>query len=200
MSDRYVDEAYEKMGAVERLLKGLPGIRGYVDKELRREADRRLRTMLASQLAEQRSSLVNIQQQMLKRGGLKNLDRVDGAVRNLQTLIDRVQTANQGYSGIFDAARIGEEQLAALHRFDVALAERTEELGDGLNELAAAVRAGDAVDQALSRVTTTIDELNTLFQRRDRALVDPDLLMDTGYAPQVDERLLNVETDETSGE
>jgi hypothetical protein len=188
------------MGAVERLLKGLPGIRGYVDKELRREADRRLRTMLASQLAEQRSSLVNIQQQMLKRGGLKNLDRVDGAVRNLQTLIDRVQTANQGYSGIFDAARIGEEQLAALHRFDVALAERTEELGDGLNELAAAVRAGDAVDQALSRVTTTIDELNTLFQRRDRALVDPDLLMDTGYAPQVDERLLNVETDETSGE
>lgn len=200
MSDRYVDEAYEKMGAVERLLKGLPGIRGYVDKELRREADRRLRTMLASQLSEQRSSLVNIQQEMLKRGGLKNLDRVDGAVRNLQTLIDRVQTANQGYSGIFDAARIGEEQLAALHRFDVALAERTEELADGLNELAAAVRAGDAMDQALSRVTTTIDELNTLFQRRDRALVDPDLLMDTGYAPQVDERLLNVETDETSGE
>lgn len=200
MSDRYVDDAYEKMGAIERLLKGLPGIRGYVDKELRRDADKRLRTMLASQLEEQRAELVNVQQQMLKSGGLKGLDTVDGAVRNLQTLIDRVKSANQGYTGLFDAARVGEEQLSALHRFDVALATQVEDLGDGLNELAAAVRGGDAVDPALARVITTVDELNTLFQRRDQALVDPNLLMDAGYVPEVDERLLNIEQDETNGE
>lgn len=200
MSDQHVDEAFENMGAIERLLKGLPGIRGYVSKELRRDADRRVRTMLASELEEQRAALVNVQERMLAGGGLKGLDRVDNAVRNLQTLIDRVKTANQGYSGIFDANRVGDEQLAALHRFDVALAARTEELADGVNQLAAAARADDAVGEALERVTDTIDELNAVFMRRDDALLDPSLLDDPSYAPEVDEQLFNMDADGTEAD
>lgn len=199
MSDQHVDEAYENMGAIERLLKGLPGIEGYVSKELRRDADRRVRTMLASELEEQREDLVTIQERMLAGGGLKGLDRVDGAVRNLQTLIDRVKTANQGYSGIFDANRVGDDQLAALHRFDVALAARTEELADGINQLAAAARAEDALDEALARVTETIDELNSVFMRRDDALQDPSLLDDAAYAPEVDPQIFNEESGDETG-
>ncbi len=40
MSDQFVDFAKSQMGAVERLLKGLPGIGGYIDKELRRQDDK----------------------------------------------------------------------------------------------------------------------------------------------------------------
>lgn len=194
MSDQHVEDAYDKMGAIERLLKGLPGIEGYVTKELRRDADRRVRAMLAAELEEQREDLVNIQERMLASGGLKGLDRVDGTVRNLQTLIDRVKTANQGYSGIFDANRVGDEQLAMLHRFDVTLASRTEELADGINELAAAARADDAMDEALERVIETVDDLNSVFMRRDAALLDPSLLDDAEYAPEVDEGIFSEES------
>jgi len=193
MTDEYVEKAQEKMGAVERLVKGLPGIRSYVDKELRRAADRRLRTIIASQLVEQKDVLVDIQERMLQSGGLRGLDRVERLVQNLQTLIDRVKTASQGYAGLFDAVRIQEAQLAALHRFDVALAERVTILANALQELAAAVRAEKATVEPLARAAAQIDALNTLIQRRDQAVIDPDLLLDTGYAPDVNEQLMAIE-------
>src|SRR3954471_19695957 len=124
MSDQYVEAAKANMGALERLLKGLPGIRGYVDKELRRDADKRLRDLIALQLEEQKQALLALQNKLLKGGGLAWLDDVDGAVQKLQTLIDRIKTASYGYAGLFDAVKIREQELDALNKFDVALAGR----------------------------------------------------------------------------
>ena len=66
MSDEFVNAAKDNMGAVESLLKGLPGISGYVDKELRRDADKRLRDMIAGQLEEQKQAVLSIQKKLLK--------------------------------------------------------------------------------------------------------------------------------------
>jgi hypothetical protein len=60
MSDQFVDAAKERMGAIERLLKGLPGIRGYVDKEMRRDADKRLRELIAQELEVQKQALLEV--------------------------------------------------------------------------------------------------------------------------------------------
>ena len=83
MSDQFVEEAKARMGAIERLLKGLPGIRGYVDKELRRDADNRLREMIAGQLEEQKQSLLHVQRMLLEGKGLLWMDNVDQAVQKL---------------------------------------------------------------------------------------------------------------------
>src|SRR5215213_11405727 len=124
MSDQFVDFAKSQMGAIERLLKGLPGISGYVDKELRRDADKRVREGLVQTLEHSKSELMDIQNRLLSSGGLLYMDDVDQAVVKLQTLIDRIKTASYGYAGLFDAVRIREEQLDALHHFDQALAGR----------------------------------------------------------------------------
>ena len=125
MSDQFVDAAKERMGAIERLLKGLPGIRGYVDKELRRDADKRLRDLIAQELEVQKQALLEVQRTLLEGKGLLWLDNVDQAVQKLQILIDRIKTASYGYAGLFDPVRVREEALDALHRFDQTLAERT---------------------------------------------------------------------------
>ncbi|RME51019.1 MAG: hypothetical protein D6790_20485, partial [Caldilineae bacterium] len=115
MSERFVDKAKEQMGAIERLLKGLPIIRGYVDKDLRREADRRLRQTIAAGLEAEKQRLYDLQKIFLRSGGLRYMDDLDGAVQKLQTLIDRIKTASYGYAGLLDAVKIREEQLNALH-------------------------------------------------------------------------------------
>ena len=79
MSDRYVDQAQEQMDAVERLIKGLPGVSGYVDKELRRDGDKRVRMMIAGELEGQKQRLMDIQKRLLSSGGLRWLDDIDGA-------------------------------------------------------------------------------------------------------------------------
>lgn len=183
MSDRFVQGAQEGMGAIERLIKGLPGIRGYVEKEVRRDADKRLRDLIARELGEQRHALYTMQQQLLRGGGLRYMAVIDGMIQKLQILIDRVKTASYGYAGLFDPVNIQEEQLDALYRFDLALANRTAELEATVGKLRTAFDQNENVDAALNELDNLLIELNTLFGKRNDAIVNPDLLLDKDYAP-----------------
>jgi molybdopterin converting factor small subunit len=186
MSDRYVEEAKQNMNALERLLKGLPGISGYVDRELRRDADKRLRNAIADQLEEQKRALLDIQKKLLGGGGLSLLGDVDSAVTRLQLLIDRIRTASYGYAGLFDAVRIREEQLKALHSFDVALAGRVVAVEERVKALAAAVSDKANFQSASEQLADLLGELNNMFGKRQEAIIAPDLLTHAGYAPEVD--------------
>lgn len=185
MSDRFLQGAKDGMGAIERLVKGLPGIRGYVDKEMRRDADRRLRELIARELEAQKQALFNTQQQLLRNGGLRYMATIDSAIQKLQILIDRVKTAADGYAGLFDPVKIREEQLDALYRFDVALANRTAELETAVENLRAAIVQSEGVDGAIDSLTELLDDLNRLFGRRNDAVVNPELLLQQTYAPDI---------------
>ena len=69
MTNSFVDKAEASMGAIERLLKGLPLVREYNDKELRRAADHRLRQLLVSELEQEKQRLYDVQKQLLRAGG-----------------------------------------------------------------------------------------------------------------------------------
>lgn len=185
MTERFSEFAKGQMGAIEELIKGLPGVKGYVDKELRRDADKRVRMMIAAELEQDKQQLFDLQKKLLKRGGLQWLDDVDGAIQKLQILIDRVKTASYGYAGFFDAVRIRENQLDALHRFDVGMAQQVAGIKGAIETLAAAEQ-GDDLAAALDGLTNALAELNRLFDKRHEAIVAPDLLLDTSYAPDLD--------------
>lgn len=116
MSDQFVEKAKDNMGTIERLLKGLPIIRGYVDKELRREADYRLRQTIAAGAGKRKTACTISRKELLKGGGLLYMDDLDNAVTRLQKLADRVKTASYGFAGLLDAVKIQEDQLNALRR------------------------------------------------------------------------------------
>ena len=172
MTESFVDRAEENMGAIERLLKGLPLVREYNDKELRREADHRLRQALVTELEQEKQRLFDVQKILLRAGGLGYMDDADGAIQRLQTLIDRIKTAGYGYAGLFAAVKIEEEQLDALHRFDMALAERAQEISERIRRLEAASTSRDAVAPAIQAVNDTVTELQRLFDKRSRAIED----------------------------
>jgi len=173
MTDSFVDRAEESMGALERVFKGLPLVREYNDKELRREADHRLRQLLASELEQEKQRLYDLQKQLLRGGGLVWMDDADGAIQRLQTLIDRIKTASYGYAGLFAAVKVEAEQLDALHRFDVALAERAQEINKRISQMEASAANRDALGPAIQAVNGTVTELQRLFDKRSHAIVDP---------------------------
>jgi hypothetical protein len=185
MTDQFVEFAKSQMGAIERLLKGLPGIGGYIDKDLRRDADKRVRETIARALEQSKSDLMDVQNKLLKGGGLLYMDDVDQAVVKLQTLIDRVKTAAYGYAGFFDAARIKEAQLDALHRFDTAMAEEVKAIEEAIIALSNAIADKANVGPVIDRLTKTVADLNKLYDKRKDAIVTPDLLDQEGYAPEV---------------
>lgn len=176
MSEQFMEQAKASMGALERLFKGLPGISGYVDKELRRDADKRLRELIAGQLNEQNQRLIAVQKQLLSNGGLRGLADIDQVIQKLQTLTDRIRTASYGYAGLFDAVKIGEVQLTALHQFDTALATEVTKISDGVTHLESAVTNKEAVQPLLQELAGAVTAMDTLFTRRREAVVDPMLL------------------------
>lgn len=176
MTNPFVDKAKENMGTIERLLKGLPIVRGYVDKELRREADYRLRQTIAGTLEAEKQRMYGLQKKLLKGGGLLYMDDLDSAVTNLQRLADRVKTASYGYAGLLDAVKIQEEQLDALHRFDVGLAARTYEVQEAVDSLSEAVEARSGIGDAIESVNAKVADLNRLYDARHKAVEDPGAL------------------------
>ncbi len=198
MTDSFLDRAKGQMGAVERLLKGLPVIKGYVDKELRRDADRQLRETLASALEAEKQRLYDIQKKLLKSGGLRYMDEVDDLVQRLQTLTDRIRHASYGYAGLFDAQRIREEQLEALHRFDLALAARTHQIQQRIDQLAQAVGAGEAMDQAIADLEKLLADLHRLYDQRHQAIIDPGLL-ESDFLPDIPDEWLQAAQEAESG-
>jgi hypothetical protein len=181
MSDQFVDAAKERMGAIERLLKGLPGIRGYVDKEMRRDADKRLRDLIAQELEVQKQALLEVQRMLLEGKGLLWLDNVDQAVQKLQILTDRIRTASYGYAGFFDPVRIREEQLDALHRFDQALAERVVDVKMAVEGLRKAANENGDVGSSTRKLVDLLADLNNLYSKRHEAILSPGLLETPGY-------------------
>jgi len=184
MSEQFVEQAKANMGALERLFKGLPGIKEYVDKELRRDADKRLRELIAIQLTEQKQLLLSLQKQLLGSGGLRWLDDVDQVIQKIQTLTDRIRTASYGYAGLFDTVKMGEEQLAALHQFDVDLANQVQAMSEIYPRLQVAVEGNESLQPALQELSQAVTALDTLFNHRRDAILSPDQLRTTTVHPK----------------
>ncbi len=186
MADNFVEFAKQQMGAVERLLKGLPGIGGYVDKDLRRDADKRVREAVAASLSQSQAALTAVQNALLKSGGLALMDEINDVAVHLQTLTDRIKTASYGYAGFFDPVRIKEQQLDALVRFDRALANEVGSINTSIAALAQAVKDRTDVSSAVEQLGAKIQELSALFSKRSEAIQAPGLLDDPGFAPPLE--------------
>lgn len=180
MTDNFVEFAKGQMGAVEKLLKG------YIDKELRRDANKRVREAIAASLEQGKAALTAAQNALLKSGGLTQMADVNEVIVALQTLADRIRTASYGYAGLFDPVRITEEHLDALLRFDRSLAQKVGALNEQIAALGQAVKDRGDIGPALDKLKEMIAELNTLFGERSQAIEAPGLLDDPNFVPSVD--------------
>lgn len=176
MIDQMVESSKAKMGALEALVKGLPGIRGYVDKELRRASDKRLREQVADYLQAEKTQLLQVQRQLLDRYGLKWVAKIDTNVQRLQTTIDRIRSASYGYAGFFSETRIGEEELDALYQFDQSLAQEVATMGPVIELLATATEES-VLSTALDQLATVIATIDKRFGERKRVIEAPGLLL-----------------------
>jgi hypothetical protein len=160
----------DQMGGLESLALKIPGYKGYKEKEMRREADSLLRQHLAATLAGQLSRAEGMAKQMLTGPGLSHLNDLNSGNTRLQTFIDKVKTAAQGYSGFFDAIKVKEDELDRLYEFDNQMLTQVDGLATALEALQAALDGGDAtaLGPVVRRYGTTVSDMSALFdQRRD---------------------------------
>lgn len=170
MSDLYKRVSEARTG-LEKLLGQIPGYRGYKEKEMRRESDKLLRQAVATRMEAQRRRMDELQRRLIGAGRLEYLDDLGVAITQLQTFIDRVRRATYGYSGLFDAVRIREEELDRLYDFDHQLLEYGDRLSAALDTLETAIPSGEGLAEAIRTVQSICAEANNTFSLRDEVIL-----------------------------
>lgn len=170
MTDFY-QKITEMQGTLEDLVRKLPGFKGYFEREDRRAADRLLRDHLVRVFEAQLTDFTRIQQQLVARGGIALMERVQTIDTKLRTFIDRIQTASQGYSGVFDAVKVDANALGRLYAFDNALLIYQDQFATGLRHLEEGI-GGKDVEGILNQLDSIVTEANNTFKRRGEALLE----------------------------
>ena len=164
------ERAAEGMTKVESFVSNLPVIEDYRNKEMRRDADKRLREFIAQQLERSRRRLTAAQLELVRAGNLRALPKVEQAVGRLQLLIDRIRTAGYGYAPFFDIDEVREAELDKLAEFDQQIGQEAEALGERTEELAARIRSGEPFDAALDEYMDELARLHQQFDGREQLL------------------------------
>lgn len=159
------------MNKLGELMLKIPGYGGYIQREKIRDEDRKLREAIADAFASQVNRISRVQEQMLKRGDLENLEALDGIIGRLQHLADRIRTATYGFESwsLYDETPIDETVLNALYDYDMTLAEGVESMAD----LMAQLGANSDPAEYISRINDKIDELHTAFSARGQVIENP---------------------------
>jgi hypothetical protein len=157
----------EARNAVEELLRRIPGFRGYLEKEYRRESDALERTWLADRLQRAKQAIDALTRPLAEAGQIDDLPQYDRLRGRLDKVISRIRGAVQGYSGVFDLVRIDEAALDRVYENDLALTESVQALAEGIEAL-----PGKPADAAatLPELTRQIEEIERAWNVRDDIL------------------------------
>jgi hypothetical protein len=157
------------MDPFKKILARIPGFSGYMERQNRRDADKLIRDMIFSRFRELERRVSGLQREFISRGEITYVDDLERAAINLRMFADRVRTAARGYSGLFDAVKINEEELARLYEFDAALLDLVDEVERAIGHVEASVGT-DGLPAALRHLESLARRSNETFERREEVL------------------------------
>ena len=117
MSDLF-DKVTSSQDIFKKILGKIPGFGGYIERENRRSADKLLRDTIAGKFEEVWKRISAVQKDLVNQGAIEFLDDMESSAIKYRQFIDRVRNASYGYSGLFDAVKINETELAQIYQYD----------------------------------------------------------------------------------
>jgi hypothetical protein len=172
MSDLF-QKITDSRNLIEKIVAFIPGFKGYVDRNARRDADKLLRETVAARFEQQWSRISELQRQMIDEGTIETVDNLEAAAVKLRTLIDQVKTAPYGYAGFFDAVKVNEPELVKLYQFDASLLDRAVQLAAAMDNVASSAGT-DGLPAAIRNVATLAQDALDAFQQRSELILGSD--------------------------
>ena len=153
-----MDDFFTKITSMQdpfkKLASYIPGFKGYIERQTRRDADKVLRDTVARRFDEQWKRASQIQTDMVSNGQIAYVDDMEKAAIKLRTFIDKISTAPRGYSGLFDAVKINEAELEKIYQFDAAFFDVAEQVARALDNVEASLGDEAALPAAIRNVTS----------------------------------------------
>ena len=152
---------------IESVLRYIPGFRGYLEKEYRRESDDLQRDWLADRLQRSKRAIDDLGRTLADAAQIDVLPQVDRLRGRIDKLIGRIRGAMQGYSGFFDLVRVHEDLLDRVYEHDVNLMQQVETFAGDVEQLP------DQQEQLATKLNELLDqasEIESLWDVREDML------------------------------
>ncbi|MCL5996486.1 MAG: hypothetical protein M1546_10605 [Chloroflexi bacterium] len=111
-----------------------------------------------------------MQSTLIDNGAIDLMDEMGAVKTALQTLVDRIRNAPQGYAGFFDAVRVKEDDLDRLEAFDQQLVAEISKVSGAFDSLDQAVQANADVKPAINAARASVQDVVTLFNKRSSVI------------------------------
>lgn len=151
----------------ESILRKIPGFKGYLEKEYRRDSDALQREWITDRLQQAKRAIDAKSRELVDAAEIDALPMFDRLRAKVDKLIGRVQSAARGYSGVFDLVRIDEAVLDRVYEFDAKLLETCDEFAAEVEKIGdsdwpPAEAAGDLIGKT--------DKIELLLDDREKIL------------------------------
>lgn len=157
----------DERGALESLLRNIPGFRGYLEQGYRQESDYLVRKAMADRLQRSKQGLDDYILRLVDAGRLDALTACERVRNRLDALILKMRGAVRGYSGFFDYVRVDQRLLDQVYQHDLRLVADAESLGESIEQLPG---KAEASEPASGDLLARIAQLDQLFLQRGELL------------------------------
>jgi hypothetical protein len=170
MKDQVYQNVTSSMDIFKKIGSKIPGFKGYVERQNRRDSDKLIRDTIYRRFREFEGRVSDLQVEFVNQGEIKYTDDLEKAALRLRTFADRVRTAPRGYSSLFEAVKINEDELAKLYEYDATLLDKSEEIGRAIDNVQASIGT-DGLPAAIRNLQTLSKDCVTAYERRQEVVV-----------------------------
>jgi hypothetical protein len=169
MTDMY-ENVTGQLDPFKRLASNIPGFKGYIERQSRRDADKLVRDTVARRFTELWTRTSNLQKDLIGAGKIEFVDDMEQAALQLRTFIDKISTASRGYAGFFDAVKINEKELEQLYNFDLAFLDLSDQVSHALDNVEASLGDETALPAAIRNIINLARQAVETLNRRTEAI------------------------------
>lgn len=157
----------DSRGIIEGILRYIPGFRGYLEKEYRRESDGLARKALEDSLQHVKQNVDRYLAAQVDQGKLETLAVGERLKSRIDQLQNKIRSSVRGYSAFFEYVKVNRARLDDVLALDLQLVSACKSI-----EEAAEILSGEKetlVDK-LEELGSTVDELSKKFAQRSDIL------------------------------
>ncbi|MBN2550542.1 MAG: hypothetical protein JXB15_15365 [Anaerolineales bacterium] len=169
MSDQIFDKVGSDMDLFKKILGKIPGFSGYIERQKRRDADKLLRDTIADRFEQQWQRISQLQRDLISQGEIAYVDDMEQVAIKLRAFIDRIRRAPRGYSGLFDAVKIGEDELARIYQYDAAMLDLGDEVGRAVDNVEASI-GSEGLPAAIRHLRSLAQQAVDVYNRRSEVV------------------------------
>jgi hypothetical protein len=154
-----------KINLFDKIGNLIPGYKGYVIRDEKRNADKKFRDELVSRLNQSEEYLIRYQRELVSSNDVTNLTLWEQSRKALNTISTKIKYTTYGESSFFSEKQLKEDELDAIYNIDLELTERASLIVKTIQEnTAEPMSAGfvlnqiSDIEQILSKRTNFINE------------------------------------------